>query len=401
MVGLIANVVLVAAYSWLVATGVRDQSGVSSHSHSHVTVTQFLAGVLVFYLGGLLWSASLMGSMLVASRRCGRSAVFIIGRGPRLIGVSQGSSRLEWRLWPWGALFYVDEDAHVLAPAQEARILRAGLWSTPAAAALLALAALALPGRSWIIAVAAVAGAFWLATSLPTKKCTTFGGQLRLIQRYPEAAELREQARAALARREYDEALTLADRALAQPHSAPLAWQIHALAALAHTRAGDFTGAIRELEAGLEAAPGGRIAAVLRSNIADATFSEALRSQAVLPEAELDRLRAWAQARPGASVDLVKMAKLHTLAMLRLLEGCPDEAVSLCERAFNMHQAQPDPRSRPGWQVTAATLVIAYARSGRESEARELMAQLAPTGPLYDAAGRELGSTVDGSSPGA
>jgi hypothetical protein len=87
--------------------------------------------------------------------------------------------------------------------------------------------------------------------------------------------------------------------------------------------------------------------------------------------------------------------------MLRLLEGDPAEAVSLCESALRWLDAQPEARTRPHWQLTAATLVIAYARSGRTSEARELVGQLSPDGSLSAAASAELASSVGDSAPEA
>ena len=83
--------------------------------------------------------------------------------------------------------------------------------------------------------------------------------------------------------------------------------------------------------------------------------------------------------------------------MLRLLEGDPADAVPLCDTALLWLGTQPEGRARPDWQLVAATQVIAYARAGRENDARQLLAELLPTHPLTAAATAELAAAVDGS----
>jgi hypothetical protein len=172
---------------------------------------------------------------------------------------------------------------------------------------------------------------------------------------------------------------------------------VQTLAAGACLELGRFGEAVGRFEAVVEASGDEGAKALVRANVADARLTEALRTGAALSEADLEQLRGWMQATPAPASEFDEMARLHRTAMLRLAEGDPAQAVSLCERTFHWLDAQPGARSQPVWEVTAATLVIAYARSGRESDARDLLAQLATSNPLYEAAAAELSPSVKGS----
>jgi hypothetical protein len=386
--GFLAGAVLVAFYGWLAAVLVEHITGSAKRGHVGVTAQHFLVGVLVVYAGGLLWSAGCAGAMLVVARRCGRSADFRIGRGPRLVRLTIGGSRLEWLLWPWWFSYDPDADLRSIPVAREIGLVRAGLWSGVVVGAVVALVSLALPGRSWVLATAALP-ALLAFVGLASSKSASMAGQLRLLKQYPAAAQLRDQARAAAVNGDNDKVLAFTDQALAQPHNETLAWQMQMLAAVAITREGRFLDAVPRWEAVLAASPNGRLSALIRANIADVKFTEVLRTGVPLSDDEFDQMRAWAEESPAGSSPQA-MAGLHRKAMLRLLEGHPDEAISVCSPAFEWYQAQPDPRSRAEWQVTAATLVIAYARAGQETKARAMLSDLSPAGVLYDAAVREL-----------
>jgi hypothetical protein len=188
---------------------------------------------------------------------------------------------------------------------------------------------------------------------------------------------------------------------LAAPHSAAIGFQMHAFAATACVWLGRFDDAIGHWELAVEATPDEKLKAAIRGAIADAKLSEALRTQTPMPHDVLKQVRAWSEATPPAETDEVRSALQHRAAMLRLVEGTSAEAMSLCESAVRWLDTRPDAHSHPEWQVAAATLVIAYARSGRTGEAEELMAQLASDGSLYEAAAAELSTAIGGSAEGA
>ncbi len=395
----IPGAVVVAFYAWVIAEVIRRASGHSGSSAVHVAPTEFLAGVLVVYLGGLLWAVSFAGSAAVAYPRSGPPALFTVGRGPGWARLTTRKGTLQFRLWSWGASYRSLESQQSISLEQERRILRATLWPGFATAAVVAALALVLPGRAWILATSAVC-AIRSFSSLLNTRATGPVAQLRAMKAYPAATALRKQARAAMVQRDYEQALLLATQALAEPHADNVTWQMQLFAGSACMQLGRFVDAVRHLELAAAATSDEKMTAAIRGAVGDAKLSESLRTRTPLPSDELAQVRAWVEATPPGETDEVRSALAHRLAMLRLLEGDPAQAVSLCEPAVQCLAAQPEAHSRPEWQVAAATLVIAYARSGRTGEAMELMAKLPPDGSLSPAASAELAAAVDGSASG-
>ncbi len=373
----ILGIVLVGLYGWFIAVVIRRASG---HS-GHVTPVQVLAGALVVYLGCLLWAASFVGAVYVAYPRSGPSATFTAGRGPRIIRLNFPKGSIEWRLWSAWAGYSPTAAGQSLTLEQERRLLRTTLWPGFVAAAVLSGLAFALPGRAWILAAAAVCVLESL-TVLVSMRPTSPLNRLRAMRTYSAATKLRWQAEVAMVRQDYDQVLTLTAQALAEPHSSTIAWQMHLYAGNASHQLGRFVEAAQHLEMAIDENSNDKMKAVIRSDIADAKLTEALRARTPIPQAELKQLRAWIDATPPASAEPAKSALQHRLAMLRLLEGDPADAVPLCDTALLWLGTQPEGRARPDWQLVAATLVIAYARAGRENDARKLLAELLPTHPL-------------------
>jgi hypothetical protein len=394
-IGVLAGAVLLAFYGWILASIVQHLSG--SARPGHVTLSHFLAGVLIVYLGMFVWAAGATGALLVASARVGQSAQYVIGYGPRLARVRAGKSRLDWRLWPVRANWFPDESADAPILSQQARILRCGLWSPLVIAAVLGGLAPVLPGTAWILALAAFPLVYGVA-SLMQRRVTSPAGQLRVIKNHPEAVELRIQANAAMGRGDLESVLTLSSQALVNPANSLLALEFHALAAVASARLGRFLESAGHWASISEIATDHRIKEAARGNVADAKLADALRTRAAVPEQELEQFRSWLGDLRQPLTSAEESARLHFVGMLRLAEGDPVEAVSLCERSLRLDSEADRGGDRP---MVVATLVIAYARSGRASAARKLLAELSPTHPLHDAAAAELAAAVDGSPSGA
>ena len=378
---LIVGAVLVGFYGWLIANVIQRASG---HTPVHVTPTQVLAGVLVVYLGALLWAVGFVGSVYVAYPRSAPSARFTVGRGPRIVRLNLRTGQLDWRAWSAWASYNAAADGQPLSLEQERRLLRATLWPGFAAAAILAGLAFVLPGRAWILATAVVCAVQSLSV-LTGFRAAGPVSQLRVMRAYPAASALRKQARAALGQGDYQLVLTLTAQALAEPHNATMTWQMHLFAGNACMQLGKFADAIRHLEIAVGANPDDKQRAAIRSDIADAKLTEALRARTPLSGTELEQVRTWIAA-PASAAGPASPALQHREAMLRLAENDPVAAATLCEAALE----SLEPHTRVEWQLVAATLVIAHARSGRMSQARELTAQLSPDGPLYAAATAEL-----------
>jgi hypothetical protein len=155
------------------------------------------------YVSGVLWAVSFTGPVLVLYRHAGIPGQAIIGRGPRLVRFGSGKSRLDWRLWPWAARACPQPGARSPSLTQEALVLRLSLWSWTVVCAVLCALAFALPAQPWIFATAAVVAVFGL-NGLLVRRPTTSAGQLRQIKTFPAAMELRLQAKAAFAERDFD-----------------------------------------------------------------------------------------------------------------------------------------------------------------------------------------------------
>jgi tetratricopeptide (TPR) repeat protein len=391
----VALTILLGFYGWALALIVGGASG--SSAHGGVTLQHWLAGVLVVYLGGLVWAVGYTGSFIVASARSGFSALYIVGYGPRLARVRVGKSRLELRLWPVRANWIPDESPASPTLRQQARILRSGLWSGIIIAAVLSGLAPILPGTSWVLALAAFPLVLGL-NGLLQRRVTSPAGQLRVIKDYPEACELRNEANAAMGRNDFERALTLSTQALRNPSNSVLTLQFHVVAAVAGARLGRYSDSADHWAAVGEVAADGRIKAAAAGNVADAKLAEALRTRAAVPEQDLEQFRSALGALPAPITQAEESARLHFIAMLRLAEGDAAEAVSLCKRSLRIDSESDAAGDRP---MVLATLVIAHARSGGASEARRLLAELSPTHPLYGAAAAELAAAVDGSASGA
>lgn len=319
--------------------------------------------------------------------------MFTVGRGPRLARLTLGKGRLDWRAWSAWASYSAPAGGQPLSLEQERRLLRATLWPGLVAAVVVAGVAFALPGRAWILATAAVCVVQSLSVLAGVRAAGPVS-QLRVMRAYPAASALRKQARTAMGQGDYELVLTLTAQALAEPRNATITWQMHLFAGNACMQLGRFADAVGHLEMAVNANPDETMKAAIRGDMADAKLAEALRTRIAMPEAELEQVRAWMDGTPPAAGEMATSARAHRAAMLWLVEDDPVEAVSACGPAVQWLEAQPEGHSRPEWQVAAATLVIAYARSGRTGEARALMARLSPQGALYEAAGAELSPSV-------
>ncbi len=386
--GQLSLAVLLGFYGWMVALIVEGVSG--SASHGGVTLQHWLQGVLVVYLGGLVWAVGFTGSTLVASTRAGFSARYILGYGPRLARVRAGGSRLEWRLWPVRANRIPDPSPDAPTLQQQARILRSGLWSGIVIAAVLAALAAVLPGRAWLLALAVFPLVLGL-NGLLQRRVSSPAGHLRVIKTYPKACELLNEANAALGRQEFDRVVTLSTQALGTPANSMLTLQFHALAATATARLGRFSDSADHWAAVGGVAVDRRIKTAAAAHRADARLAEALRQRIPVTEQDLEQFRTVLAALPAPQTPAGESAHLHCIALLRLAESDPADAASLCERSLGI---DADSGGLADRSMVVATLVIAYARNGRESEARKLLAELPPAHPLYEAATSELSTAI-------
>jgi hypothetical protein len=204
----------------------------------------------------------------------------------------------------------------------------------------------------------------------------------------------------ALVRQDYEDVLTLTAQGLAAPHDATMEWQMRLFAGNACFQLGRFADAVAHFEAAVDGNPDESMNATIRGDMADAKLTEALRTRTPMSETELAQVRAWIDATPPAPAP-ASPALQHRNAMLRLLENDPVAAVSLCETSLASLEARPGDHPLSHWQLVAATLVIANARSGRPDRAVELQAQLATDAWLYAAAAAELAADVSDSAPDA
>lgn len=130
----------------------------------------------------------------------------------------------------------------------------------------------------------------------------------------------------------------------------------------------------------------------VKRNWADALLSSALERGEVLEPMRIAECAHWIDVPDLGEGDRAA-ARLHGLALLRLAQNRPAEAVPPCRRSLELlstHNGLASQWNGPR-QAVSATLVVALGRSGKRAEARELLEIVEPTTAFFAAAREATG----------
>jgi hypothetical protein len=313
-------------------------------------------------------------------------ATFTLGRTKLELGLTPGYERYR----------YAVQRPPLTAP-QHRLILISG----PAATLILAAAGVAIAesDASRLLRLSCLAFAIsqfgQLVESLTPRASAPFsdGSQLRHLRRYKAAFGLLSKGRVAYNRLDFVRAENLYRRALAEKTDTMLrrALTMALASTLAHLCRFNESAELTGYLATSMSADDPSLAAV-RRNWADALLSAVLERGEVLEPMLVAECARWIDV-PDLGEGDREEARLHGLAMLRLAQNRPAEAVPACRRSLELlstHNGLASQWNGPR-QAVSATLVVALGRSGKRAEARELVEIVEPTNPFFAAAREATG----------